>query len=58
MHKIRAGMGKLDSLYQLNGSVKFDEGYFEQATGEEIKLKRGREAKSNQNLLYWQNQHL
>jgi hypothetical protein len=42
MHKIRAGMGKRDSLYQLNGSVEFDEGYFEQATGEEIKLKRGR----------------
>ena len=42
MHKIRAGMGKRDSLYQLNGSVEFDEGYFEQATGEGIKLKRGR----------------
>jgi DeoR/GlpR family transcriptional regulator of sugar metabolism len=26
----------------MNGSVEFDEGYFEQATGEEIKLKRGR----------------
>lgn len=23
MHKIRAGMGKRDSLYQLNGSVEF-----------------------------------
>jgi hypothetical protein len=42
MHKIRTGMGKRDSLYQLNGSVEFDEGYFEQATGEGIRLKRGR----------------
>ena len=42
MHKIRNGMGKRDSLYQLSGSVEFDEGYFEQATSEGIKLKRGR----------------
>jgi len=42
MHKIRTGMGKRDSLYQLNGSVEFDEGYFEQATGEGVQLKRGR----------------
>lgn len=42
MHKIRSGMGKRDSLYQLSGSVEFDEGYFEQATAEGISLKRGR----------------
>jgi hypothetical protein len=42
MHKIRSGMGKRDSLYQLSGSVEFDEGYFEQATAEQTKLKRGR----------------
>ena len=42
MHKIRAGMGKRDNLYQLSGSVEFDEGYFEQATPEGTKLKRGR----------------
>lgn len=42
MHKIRAGMGKRDSLYQLSGSVEFDEGYFEQATAEGTPLKRGR----------------
>jgi hypothetical protein len=42
MHKIRSGMGKRDDLYQLNGSVEFDEGYFEQATAERVTLKRGR----------------
>lgn len=42
MHKIREGMGKRDSLYQLNGEIEFDEGYFEQAISEQIKLKRGR----------------
>lgn len=42
MHKIRSGMGKRDNLYQLNGSIEFDEGYFEQATSEGITLKRGR----------------
>lgn len=42
MHKIRGGMGKRDNLYQLSGSVEFDEGYFEQATAEGTKLKRGR----------------
>jgi len=50
MHKIRAGMGKRDSLYQLNGSVEFDEGYFEQATSEAIKLKRGRGSQKQSNV--------
>lgn len=43
MHKIRAGMGKRDSLYQLTGHVEFDEGYFEQGvTTEDVQFKRGR----------------
>lgn len=42
MHKIRAGMGKRDALYHLEGEVEFDEGYFEVATSDKIKLKKGR----------------
>lgn len=42
MHKIREGMGKRDALYQLEGEVEFDEGYFETATSKTVKLKRGR----------------
>ena len=42
MHKIRAGIGKRDSLYKLTGSIEIDECYFEQATSENIKLKLGR----------------
>lgn len=42
MHKIREGMGKRDALYQLEGEVEFDEGYFETATSKQVKLKRGR----------------
>lgn len=59
MHKIRSKMGKRDNLYQLNGSVEFDEGYFEQATSERIILKRGRGSQKQSkvavmlNQLYW-----
>ena len=42
MHKIRQAMWKRDALYQLEGEVEFDEGYFEKATSEKVKLKRGR----------------
>jgi hypothetical protein len=42
MHKIRAAMGKRDALYQLEGEIEFDEGYFEKATSKHVKLKRGR----------------
>jgi hypothetical protein len=42
MHKIRQAMGKRDALYQLEGAVEFDEGYFEKATSKHVKLKRGR----------------
>jgi len=50
MHKIRAGMGKRDALYQLDGAVEFDEGYFEKATSEKIKLKRGRGSQRQMNV--------
>jgi len=42
MHKIRHAMGKRDALYHLEGEIEFDEGYFEKATSERVKLKRGR----------------
>jgi hypothetical protein len=50
MHKIREGMGKRDNLYQLNGSIEFDEGYFEQAVSEKKKLKRGRGSQRQSNV--------
>ena len=34
-------MGKRDNMYTLEGAVEFDEGYFEKATSEKVKLKRG-----------------
>lgn len=42
MHKIREAMGKRDDLYNLEGMIEFDEGYFEVATPEGTVLKRGR----------------
>lgn len=42
MHKIRTSMGNRDALYQLEGSIEFDEGYFEKALSTKVKLKRGR----------------
>jgi hypothetical protein len=50
MHKIRKGMGKRDALYQLDGAVEFDEGYFEKATSEKVKLKRGRGSQRQMNV--------
>ncbi len=35
-------MGKRDALYRLEGAAEFDEGYFEKATSEFVRLKRGR----------------
>ena len=35
-------MGKLDALYHLEGEIEFNQGYFEKATSEKVKLKRGR----------------
>lgn len=44
MHKIRAVMGRRDSLYLLKDMVEYDEGYVEVATKKQIKnqLKRGK----------------
>jgi DNA-directed RNA polymerase subunit RPC12/RpoP len=50
MHKIRAAMGKRDALYQLEGAVEFDEGYFERATSDNVKLKRGRGSQRQMNV--------
>lgn len=50
MHKIREGMGKRDSLYQLSGQIEFDEGYFEQATSGKTVLKRGRGSQKQSNV--------
>jgi len=50
MHKIRSAMGKRDALYQLEGAVEFDEGYFEKATSEKVKLKRGRGSQRQSNV--------
>jgi len=50
MHKIRSAMGKRDALYQLEGAIEFDEGYFEKATSKKIKIKRGRGSKRQMNV--------
>ena len=50
MHKIRSAMGKRDALYRLDGAIEFDEGYFEKATSEKVKLKRGRGSQRQMNV--------
>ena len=50
MQKIRKTMGKRDNMYTLEGAVEFDEGYFEKATSEKIKLKRGRGSQRQANV--------
>jgi hypothetical protein len=50
MQKIRKTMGKRDNMYTLEGSVEFDEGYFEKATSEKVKLKRGRGSQRQANV--------
>jgi len=50
MHKIRSAMGKRDALYRLDGAIEFDEGYFEKATSEKVKLKRGRGSQRQKNV--------
>ena len=50
MHKIRDAMGKRDNLYSLKDMVEFDEGYFEKATSEKVKLKRGRGSQRQKNV--------
>ena len=43
-------MGKRDALYLLEGAIEFDEGYFEKATSEKVKLKRGRGSQRQMNV--------
>lgn len=50
MHKIRSGMGKRDDLYNLEGSIELDEGYFEKTAPKKVKLKRGRGSQSKRNV--------
>jgi flagellar hook-associated protein FlgK len=50
MHRIRKAMGQRDDRYQLVGTVEFDEGFFEVATPENTKLKRGKESQKQQNV--------
>lgn len=50
MHRIRTAMGNRDALYNLEGMIEFDEGYFEKATSEKVKLKRGRGSQRQQNV--------
>jgi len=50
MHTIRTSMGLRDDLYKLEGMIEFDEGYFEKATPESTKLKRGRGSQKQSNV--------
>jgi ISXO2 transposase-like protein len=50
MHRIRNAMGNRDNLYTLEGMIEFDEAYFEKATPEGIKLKRGKGSQKQQNV--------
>lgn len=50
MHKIRSAIGKRDDLYTLKDMIEFDEGCFEKATSEKIKLKCGRGSQRQKNF--------
>ena len=50
MHRIRNAMGNRDALYTLKGEVEFDEAYFEKATPQGIRLKRGKGSQRQQNV--------
>jgi len=50
MHKIRAGMGKRDDRYTLEGMIELDEGYFEKTTSIHTQLKRGRGSQAKTNV--------
>jgi len=50
MHRIRNVMGNRDARYTLGGMVEFDEAYFEKATPEGLKLKRGKGSQKQQNV--------
>jgi hypothetical protein len=52
MHRIRKAMGNRDSLYNLEGMIEFDEGYFSTETNKNDKqnLKRGRGSQKKNNV--------
>jgi len=50
MHRIRLAMGNRDALDTLKGMIEFDEAYFEKATPDGIKLKRGKGSQKQQNV--------
>jgi hypothetical protein len=50
MHRVRNAMGNRESLYNLEDMVEFDEAYFEIATPDGIKLKRGKGSQKQQNV--------
>lgn len=52
MHRIRKAMGQRDCLYNLEGMVEFDEGYFRTETNKRDKqnLKRGRGSQKQTNV--------
>ena len=50
MHRIRKAMGNRDALYTLKDTIEFDEAYFEKATPEGVKLKRGKGSQKQQNV--------
>lgn len=50
MHRIRNAMGNRDNQYTLEGIIEFDEAYFEKATPDGIKLKRGKGSQKQQNV--------
>jgi hypothetical protein len=50
MHRIRNAMGNRDDLYTLSDMVEFDEGHYEIATAENIKLKRGKGSQKQRNV--------
>ena len=50
MHRIRNAMGNRDNQYKLKDMVEFDEAYFEKATPDGVKLKRGKGSQKQQNV--------
>lgn len=50
MHEIRTAMCNRDNLYGLKGEIEFDEGYFERAMSQRVKLKRGKGSQRQMNV--------
>lgn len=50
LHRIRNAIWNRDNMYTLSDMVEFDEGYYEIATAENIKLKRGKGSQKQRNV--------